>query len=148
MKTILYSILGCMAMAQVSYAALPALQESIAEYNAITTALSSNPNFNTVISSSEAIIDIKRLTRQVNVTGTIRYKIVTRSVSGDSSTSVETCNRCHRNHNSNVYIAVLVITPNDSLGPFVITVQSITQVSNNFHSVLNAEAQDLLNQED
>ncbi len=145
MKTMIYSLLGCLTFAQVSYAALPALSESLAEYQVIISGIGTDPSFNNVIPPSEVITDIKRLTHELNVTGTVRYKIVTRSVSSSASANIEECSSCgggSSNHHSHVYIAVLSISPNPGIGPFIITFQSLTQVSRHSHTVMSVQGQE------
>lgn len=121
MKKFITSLIACMAIAQGSYAATSALTESLLEYEAITFAIGTDPTFQNIIPPTEFIVDIKRLTRQIDSLGEVRYGIITRTV-GDGSTC-----ECHR-HPLVKYIATLNVTANPGIGPNVITVVSIVRL--------------------
>jgi hypothetical protein len=138
MKKFALALMACLAIAQSSYAATSALTESLLEYEAITNAIGTDPAFQNVIPVTEFIVDIKRLTRQVDITGTVRYEIDTRVLTAQTD---ENSNR-HRHHkrkhhkhkhrhrhNTNTYIAVLNVAPNPGIGPNIVTVVSITPVA-------------------
>lgn len=120
MKKLVISLIACLAIVQ-GYAATTALTESLLEYQAITTAIGTDPTFQGIIPPIEFIVDIKRLTKQINSFGEVRYGILTRTV-GDG-TSCE----CHK-HPITKYIATLNVAPNPGIGPFVITVISIVRL--------------------
>lgn len=122
MKKFIASFIACLALVQSSYAATSALTESLLEYEAITTAIGTNPIFENIIPPTEFIIDIKRLTRQVSNLGEVKYGILTRVLTSDSTTGCD----CHKRHHfSNRYIATLNVAPNQDIGPNVITVVSL-----------------------
>lgn len=122
MKKFITSLIACMAIAQGSYAATTALVESLLEYEAITSAIGGvDPIFQNIIPPTEFIVDIKRLTRQINVLGEVRYGILTRTV-GDGSVC-----ECHK-HPIVKYIATLNVAPNTGLGPNIVTVLSIVRL--------------------
>jgi hypothetical protein len=133
MRKFAFSLLACLAISQSAFAATSALTESLLEYEAITSFIG-DPSFD-VIGPSEFIVDIKRITRDINILGTVEYRIVTRvsDETGDfedsSSSSHSHRHGCHHHHH-NVYIAVLEITPNPGIGPNIVEVISITQVHN------------------
>lgn len=121
MKKFAIALIASMAFVQSTYAATSALTQSILEYEAITTALGSNPEFEDVISPSQFITDIKRITPDVNVTGTIKYQIVT-LIPGKKHDCSCTKKQVH------YYIAKLLVEPNPDIGPFITTVVSIKEV--------------------
>lgn len=116
MKKIALTLIACMAFTSFAHAATSALTESLLEYEAITNALGTDPTFENVISQSEFIVDIKRETRRINVTGEVVYEIVTK----EFDTEHHSRPRFHK------YIAILTVTPNEGIGPNVVTVDSIT----------------------
>ncbi len=126
MKKLAFSLIACLAFTQSTYAATSALTESLLEYEAITSTIGTNPNFQDIISPNEFIIDIKRITRRIDITGLVKYAIVTRVIdgAGDQSSSER---RKHRHHHNNTYVATLDVSPNPGIGPNIVTVLSITQ---------------------
>lgn len=120
MKNFVLSLIACFLMVQSGYAATSALTESLLEYEAITNAIG-DPSF-TVIPATEFIIDIKRITKKINVLGEVKYKIVTRTPEEVPASS--------RHHHSRTvkYIAVLNVAANPGIGPNIITVVSIKPV--------------------
>ena len=135
----LFITLACLACVQSTYAATSALTESLLEYEAITNALGTNPSFADVIPPTEFIIDIQRITRKVNIVGTVKYKILTRVLgenevaNGDQdlfdSSSDQHHRKHHRHNRTHTYIATLDVEPNPGIGPNIVTVISITQVA-------------------
>lgn len=122
MKKFVTSLVACLAILQSAHAATPALTESLLEYEAITNAIG-DPGF-TVIPVTEFIVDIKRITKQINVLGEIRYKIVTQ----DAATVDDGCG-CHNNRRKeHKYIAVLLVSPNPGIGPNIVEVLRIERV--------------------
>lgn len=111
MKKFIASIIMSAALVQSVYAAVPPRTESIFEYEAILSAISSDPEFNEVIPVIEFIVDIQRKTKEVNNLGKVKYRIITR-VPGD---------RC----GDREYVATLLIEPNPGIGPKLITVLKI-----------------------
>jgi hypothetical protein len=141
MKKLALSLIASLAFIQSTHAATSALTESLLEYEAITSAIGTNPSFENVISATEFIVDIKRITQQVDITGTVKYEILTRILSSPcginatvehealetrSSGSHHGHHHCH--HNTNTYIATLDVTPNPGIGPNIVTVVSIVKV--------------------
>ena len=156
MKKFALSLIACLAFGQATYAATSALTESLLEYQAITSAIGTNPTFENVIGPNEFIIDIKRVTHQVDVLGQVKYEIVTRVIRG-----IETAREAaieqeilekhssgshHRNkrHRMNTYIATLNVTANPGIGPNIITVVNIKKVNSQTHIFFEDE----LTQED
>lgn len=132
MKKLFITLVACLAFAQ-SHAATSALTESLLEYEAITSALGTDPVFENIIPTSEFIIDIKRITHRINITGTVRYKIVTRTVTASESADdeLEASSSHHHHHHKNkyhFYIAELNVAPNPGIGPNIVTVVSITPI--------------------
>lgn len=127
MKKYIVSLIACVAMAHSAYAATSGLTESLLEYEAITSAIGTDPTFQSVIPPTEFIVDIKRITKQLDTIGTVKYKILTRSLSAS---------RGSKSHESNPikYIATLNVAPNPGIGPNIITVVSIVLVSHHHHS--------------
>lgn len=123
MKKFIVLLVASVAMIQSTHAATSALTESLLEYEAIISAIGSDPAFENIIASTEFIIDIKRLTRRLDVLGEVRYGIVTRNLSDAN-------NQCPglRNH-SIKYIATLNVAQNPGIGPNIVTVLSIVQVT-------------------
>lgn len=126
MKKYILALIASVAISQSMYAAQPPLAESLSEYEAIVSALSFNPDFQGIISVDESIIDIKRITKEVNTPGTIKYKIVTRI--GETVTLARRSRHCH-NGNTKTYIATLLVTPNPDIGPLIIEVVSIVPIT-------------------
>jgi hypothetical protein len=125
MKKFALTLLASFALAQSAHAATSALVESLLEYDSITSFIGA-PTF-TVIPQTEFIVDIKRITRQIDVLGEVVYRIVTK---GPSDGDLDSDNHCHRHHaNSHVYIATLLVSPNPGVGPNIVTVLSIVPVS-------------------
>jgi len=139
MKKLALSLITCLSMVSFGYAATSALTESLLEYEAITSAIGTNPEFQDVIPVTEFIIDIKRITRKVNILGQVKYEIVTRvltptgTVGSVDPEAIEAHSHSHKNHiQSNSYIAILNVTANPGIGPNIVTVVSITP-SNSQH---------------
>src|SRR3954465_1385903 len=130
MKKLIFSCITCFATVSSLQAATSGLAESLLEYEAITTALGTNPLFENVIDPTEFIIDIKRITKEVDVTGRVRYKIVT-ALPGfqlDSSRSSSSHHHHHHHHQDrHTYIVTLQVTPNAGIGPNQITVLEIRE---------------------
>jgi hypothetical protein len=124
MKKIIASIIACTVMLQASptFAATSGLSESILEFEAITSALGTNPAFQGVIPQNEFITKIKRLTKKVDTLGTVKYGIVTKVISNGMG------GHSHEKHHG-VYLATLNIAPNPAIGPDVITVVSIVPIT-------------------
>lgn len=123
MKKFVFALIACIVMVQSTYAATSALTESLLEYEAITNAIGTDPNFQNVIPSTEFIVDIKRITKEINILGTVKYEIVTRD-------TAETAKSCHDKHIRRVirYIATLSVAQNPGVGPNIVTVVSIVRV--------------------
>jgi hypothetical protein len=120
MKKFVVFLIACVVMVQAAYGATSALTESLLEYEAITSAIGTDPNFQNIIPPNEFIIDIKRLTKHLDVLGDVEYKILTRSLS-------------EHHHHSIKYIATLNVSPNPGIGPNIITVVSIVHHHNHDH---------------
>lgn len=148
MKKVILTLITCFSVFQSipAFALVPTnLDESLAEYDAIIS--SSLVSGGTVIPSTEFIVDIKRLTRSIDlVAGNVYYKIVTRlpELDFDYSADVEArrLGHCRRreDRNTNSYIATLTITLVDDVP--TITVTSLVPASSNrtqFH--LNEEVE-------
>lgn len=122
MKKFIAAFVACIALAQGAFAATSALTESLLEYEAITFGIGTDPAFQNIIPPSEFIVDIKRLTRQIDSLGEVRYGIITRTVG--TGTQCE----CHR-HPLVKYIATLNVAPNPGIGPNIITLVSIVRLN-------------------
>ena len=114
MKKLALTLLASLAFVSFANAATSGLTESLLEYEAITNAIGTDPNFENVISANEFIVDIERITRKINVIGTVKYEIVTKEP--------KTKGRGFRTH---IYIATLLVAPNPAIGPNIVTVVSI-----------------------
>ncbi len=125
MKKFAALLIACIAIFQSGYAATSALTESLLEYEAITNAIGTDPTFEGVIPATEFITDIKRITKEVDITGEVKYKIITEDVATTPTTGH--CG-CHKKNHHHTYIAVLSVTPNPGIGPNIVTVVSITKV--------------------
>ncbi|MBA3720954.1 MAG: hypothetical protein H0W88_00965 [Parachlamydiaceae bacterium] len=115
------------------------LNETILEYQAILD----SPKIQNKIGQNEAIFDIKRTTKNLEA-NTIFYVIVTREVllednsdfSAENDLLMDFDARCKKkkHHDSDTkirsYEVKVVLTPNPQIGPDVITVVSIKQISN------------------
>lgn len=133
MKKFALCLIACLAIAPFAHSAVAPLGESLNEYQAITTALGTNPSFQNVINSSEFIVDIKRLSKKINKLGEVRYGIVTRLPANFvQQAMIRSCNSCsgHSHHHSvtHRYIVVLNVAANPGIGPNIVTVVSITPV--------------------
>jgi hypothetical protein len=124
MKKFVILLIACITMIQSTYAATSPLIESVLEYDAIISAIGA-PNFQN-IPTDEFIIDIKRLTKRINVLGKVKYEILTRNPNTGN-------HKCHKNHNSIRYIATLNVAPNPGIGPNIVTVVSIVPASSHHH---------------
>ena len=122
-KYALSFICACLAIAPFAHAATSALTESLLEYEAITDAIGTNPDFQNVINASEFIVDIRRITKQIDILGQVKYKIVTRSV--DENDNESGCHRNRHHHRTKIYVAKLNVAPNPAVGPNIVTVLSI-----------------------
>lgn len=137
MKKFAFGLIACLAMVQSAYAitATSPLINSLTEYEAITDAIGA-PSFD-VIPSTEFIVDIKRITRRIDITGEVRYAILTRSTitdpwSEDHESNVEKGHH-HRHYHVIKYIATLLVTQNSGVGPNTVTVLSIDRVDHHHH---------------
>lgn len=131
MKKIVIFFIAFVTMIQSTYAATSALTESLLEYEAITSAIGTDPSFQNVISPTEFIIDIKRLTKEIDILGEVRYGILTRTLSDESD---QDRNRCKHRHSRPIrYIATLLVSPNSGIGPNIVTVLSIVPASDHHH---------------
>jgi len=140
MKKFAFSLIAGLALIQASFAATSALTESLLEYEAITTAIGTNPSFQNVIPPTEFIVDIKRITRQIDNLGQVQYEIVTKTVTAntvgpegiDASHSHD---KSHHHNRSTIhrYIATLEVTANPGIGPNIVTVVSITPSTTRHH---------------
>lgn len=131
MKKFAAALIAFVVLVQSSYAAIPPLTESLLEYDAIITAIGA-PSF-TTIPVTEFIIDIRRITKRINILGEVEYAILTRSTSNGLSSN----GLSNGNHESNVsndhyhhqhptkYIATLNVAPNPGIGPNIVTVLGI-----------------------
>lgn len=127
MKKFFVLLIASVAMLQSAHAATSALTESLLEYEAITDAIGTNPDFENVIPQTEFIIDIKRITKQINILGTVKYRIVTQK---PTSTGQEACHKRRKHHRNTVeYLAILLVSPNPGVGPNIVTVESIEKIS-------------------
>lgn len=127
MKKFVIFLIACSAMIQSTYGATSALTESLLEHEAITSAIGTDPSFQDIISPNEFIVDIKRLTKQLNVIGEVKYVIVTRIPSDGSD------QECHDHRGPIKYIATLFVAPNPGIGPNIVAVASIRPVSDHHH---------------
>ena len=121
MKKFVIFLITSVAMIQSTYAATSPLGESLLEYEAITSAIGTDPAFQNVIPQNEFITEFKRLTKHINVLGEVRYGIVTRTAEGTRT-------------QTNKYIATLNVSANPNIGPSIVTVESITPFVNHHHS--------------
>jgi len=139
MKKLAITLIACLAFVQ-AQAATSALTESLLEYEAITFALGTDPSFENIIPQNEFIVDIRRITKGVNVVGTVRYEIFTRVITANEQTDLDqdmletNSHRCkkrrrHRPSEIHAYIATLDVAPNPGIGPNIVTVVSITPVA-------------------
>lgn len=138
MKKLVLSLVACFAMVQSTYAATSALTESLLEYDAIISAIGSNPSFENIIPPNEFIIDIKRLTKQIDILGEVKYEILTRSLSDGTEwvfheSSSGHSHKHHKHPRPIKYIATLNVAPNPGIGPFIVTVESIVLVPPHNH---------------
>jgi ABC-type nickel/cobalt efflux system permease component RcnA len=136
--------------------ATSALVESLLEYQAIISFIG-NPMITEPeqpIPATEAIVDINRITQQVDITGLVEYEIVTRGLTvGTDQLTAEVGDiearhshwsshrrgrhhhhhhcphqHCHNNNNNQItttYLATLSVQPNTGIGPNTVTVLSI-----------------------
>lgn len=153
MKKILFSLVASFAFVQSAQALTSPLNQSIGVYQSILNAI--NPL--AVIPQDEYIVEIKRLTKGVDLGSEIHYLIKT--VSGTATNSVNATNfsaeleenrfdmNCHRNHhhnhNTHRYDVVVSVTANPLIGPPIVQVISMTQRSTHSHTY-SAEANALL----
>lgn len=119
MKKVAFSLIASLALIQSAHAAVSPLAESLREYDAIVSALGSDPYFSLVIPPIEFITDIKRLTKKTNVLGEVKYKIIAKGPSDPG----QGCD--NHTHDGQVYIATLLITPNPGIGPNIIIVLNV-----------------------
>lgn len=151
MKKFTICLIACLAFVQSTYAATSALVNSLIEYTAIIDAIGS-PSFE-VIPSTEFIVTIKRTTKQVDVFGKVKYKIVTRNVpaadvsvcaeqetSGDLASASNKCKG--KSHKTHTYTATLRVSPNPAIGPNIVAVEKIKKVSSHTHVFLASDESD------
>ncbi|MBA3817171.1 MAG: hypothetical protein H0X29_11780 [Parachlamydiaceae bacterium] len=128
MKKFITCLVACFALVQSANAATTILTESLLEYEAITSAIGTDPNFQNIIPSTEFIVDIKRLTRRIDDLGEVRYGILTRILNNNNGSNCD----CHKkHHHTNRYVATLNVASNPALGPKIITVVSIVLLNEN-----------------
>lgn len=148
MKKLAFSLIACLALVQSTYAATSPLTESLLEYEAITTAIGTDPTFQNIIGTSEFIVDIKRITRKVNTLGIVKYFIKTRVISseGDVNASTEGLDMnsdespaSSPSYRTNLYIATLNVALNPGIGPNVITVLRIKKVCNQAYTFFDTD---------
>jgi len=132
MKKFILSLIACVALVQSSYAvtATSALTESLLEYEAITTAIGTDPSFETVIPATEFIVDISRISKRLDVLGDVRYEIVTRIPRTEFESEDLESNASQKHHDNHPikYIATLNVAANPGIGPNIVTVVSIVPV--------------------
>lgn len=126
MKKFILTLVACLAFTQIHAATSP-LAESLLEYQAITNALGAPDQ--TYIPQTEFIVDVNRITHDVYVLGTVKYKILTRNPSNLEEPTVS-CGPCQHHHRLHKYIAELLVEPNPGIGPNIITVISIEHTHN------------------
>lgn len=128
MKTLALSLVVSLAFVQPIQAATSALIESLREYEAITTAIGTDPKFQDVIPQNEFIVDIERATRQVDSLGKVYYRIITRSPAVHENV-IEKYKWGKDGHDhTHTYIAKLLVIPNPEIGRNIITVEKIKQI--------------------
>lgn len=133
MKKFATALLACFAMVQSTYAATSALTESLLEYEAIISAIGSNPSFENVIPVTEFIVDIERITRQINILGEVKYEILTRLVGDDPGSRCE-AKGGHKGRSRPIrYVATLNVAANPGVGPNIVTVVSIVKSQKHHH---------------
>lgn len=130
MKKVAIALIAGFAFIQsAAYGATSALVESLLEYEAITDSLGA-PN-QTYISQGEFVVDVKRITRETNILGEVKYKIVTEEIAefdwwiDESSSSSSHRHHRHECNNRHVYIATLLVMPNPAIGPNIVSVLKI-----------------------
>ncbi len=124
MKKLAFSLIASLAIFQSGFAAVTALSESLNEYDAVVSAIGTSSEF----SSTEFVVDIKRVTEEVNILGTVRYRIVTRDIA-DLNAAECGCEHHHRRDRTHQYLAVLDVAANTIPGSNIITVISIEPIS-------------------
>jgi hypothetical protein len=98
------------------------LNQSLREF----TAIEKSELLSQTISQSEFIIEIERETKDLNA-DTVVYKIKTVSFASNSDCNCD--GKCsERKKQKNRYKVTLELTPNEAIGPKVITVVSIEEV--------------------
>lgn len=136
MKKFVISLIACFAFAQSMHAACGPLCNSVIEYRAILD----SSQLGNVVPSTEFIVGIQRITKKVDITGTVRYRIVTRLLNGtESQSDIEAAfieaacseGNLEKTHSKKkqecrTYIATLLVESNPAIGPRVATVLSIT----------------------
>ncbi len=137
MKKFVITLIACFAAVQSMHAATSPLTESLLEYEAITNAIGGDPSFQDIIPVTEFIVDIRRITRQINTLGEVRYEILTRTINDESGShchdSIESHAMKSKHARSIKYIATLNIAPNPGIGPNIVTVESIVRAHKNHH---------------
>lgn len=130
MKKFVTGFILCLAAVQTTYAATSALTNSLLEQQAITTAIGTNPRFQDVIPPDQFIIDIERITKEVNNLGRVKYEILTVRVGRDHDESSSSSSSSSRsdNHRTFTYIATLKVKPHPHIGPRSVKVLSIKEV--------------------
>jgi hypothetical protein len=114
MKKLIFSLIASLAISQSAFAATSALTESLLEFEAITTFIGTDNDF----PQTQFIVEIKRLTKQIDNLGTIKYGIIAKSF--DSANPDDS----HRYH-THKYIATLDVSANPGIGPNIIEVVSV-----------------------
>jgi len=121
MKKLAFILIAYLTCLQTAQAATTALAESLREYEAITDFIGA-PGF-TVIGPDEFIVDIARLTRRIDILGTVEYKICTQRVTGPIAELNNNSDEERPRHAE--YLATILVTPNPGIGPNIVTVLSI-----------------------
>jgi hypothetical protein len=138
MKRFLISLIGSFSLVQFAYTVVPAatsaLTQSLLEYEAITDTLGTDPSFKEAIPATEFIIDIQRMTRDVDILGKVDYRIFTyvpnmntesngnQKMPKSGSDEVEKSKHALQMH---VYVATIEVSPNPGIGPNIVKVLSI-----------------------
>jgi hypothetical protein len=143
--------LASLAFNQPAQAAVSNINESFHEYQTI---ISADFAIETVIPQNEFIVDIRRLTRDIEITvpTDVYYRITTKIPEGIEGiiTTIETeingesahshshsHSHSHRRHRDpyNRYIVHLLVTPNPGIGPNIVTFISIQPETHDFFDI-------------
>lgn len=151
MKKLTFAFIACLALFQsATDAAIPALNASLLEYEAITFAIGNNPDFQTIIDPNEFIVDIRKMRTKVDAE-TITYRITTRTrddelvhiasaelrAENDAENHSNKYDRCkhhhhkhhHKYHPINLYIAELKVSVNPDSESNVVEVLEFKKVA-------------------